>query len=53
MNQVVKYLSLPVFFFSPLFIFSQNADTTTSNATPRESYTSIEVAYSEDEGILI
>ena len=50
MNQVVKYLSLPVFFFFPLFIFSQNADTTTSNATPRESYTSIEVAYSEDGG---
>ena len=50
MKQTVKYGLLPIILIFPLFIFSQDSDTSNVEESSRESYTSVDFSYSRDKG---
>ena len=50
MKKNIKDGFFPIIFIFPLFIFSQDIDTTSTNESNRESYTNIDFSYSQDKG---
>jgi len=50
MKKNVRDGFFPILFIFPLFIFSQDIDTTSTNESNRESYTNIDFSYSQDKG---